>query len=177
MGMRSDVAEVISALISFGAIARSTAYGTAFIVAHEDDNDGDECEIYGSPGVQTRAPAGSEHIFVDLDGERVIFGMRETRWQIALQVGETVLRALADGAAYLKMKPDGTAEFGKHGAPAPTSPLSLDDLVQAQFEALKTAIAGAPITPTDGGAAFKAGLLSALSAWPAPTASTVVRSL
>jgi hypothetical protein len=39
---------------------------------------------------------------------------------------------------------------------------------------LKTAISAAPVTPGDGGAAFKAALVAALSAWPGAIGSTVL---
>jgi hypothetical protein len=40
---------------------------------------------------------------------------------------------------------------------------------KADLDALKSAISGAATTPNDGGAAFKAAILSALSSWPTGT--------
>jgi hypothetical protein len=54
--------------------------------------------------------------------------------------------------------------------------VALASLVEAQFNALKTAISTAVIVPGDGGASLKATLLAALSAWPASTAATKVKA-
>lgn len=69
-----------------------------------------------------------------------------------------------------------TAEL-RLGADSATSAVSLDPLVQAQFTALKAAISAAPVVAGDGGAAFKAALVSALSSWPATTAATKVKAI
>lgn len=57
----------------------------------------------------------------------------------------------------------------------PSGYVAMAALVAAQLNALKSAISAAPVVPTDGGAAFKAGLVSALSAWPASVAATKVK--
>jgi hypothetical protein len=54
--------------------------------------------------------------------------------------------------------------------------VALAPLVTAQLNALKAAIAGAAVVAGDGGAAFKANLIAALSAWPATVAATKVRA-
>jgi hypothetical protein len=54
--------------------------------------------------------------------------------------------------------------------------VALATLVSAQLTALKTAISSAPTTVGDGGAAFKAGIVSALSAWPATVAATKLKA-
>jgi len=50
------------------------------------------------------------------------------------------------------------------------------DLVESELTALKSAISSAGVTPTDGGAAFKAAILGALASWPGSTASSKVRA-
>jgi hypothetical protein len=76
-------------------------------------------------------------------------------------------------------------------APAPTFTVSMkstrmevggntdaaprDSLVQQAFTTLKNAISAASTAPGDGGAAFKAALVSALSAWPPSTASAKLK--
>lgn len=52
------------------------------------------------------------------------------------------------------------------------SAVALATLVTAQLNALKAAISGAPTTAGDGGAAFKAALVTALSQWPLTVSST-----
>lgn len=58
------------------------------------------------------------------------------------------------------------------GSVAASQFVALSNLVDAQLNALKSAIAAAVVVPNDGGASFKATLLSALSAWPASVAAT-----
>src|SRR4051794_29736836 len=109
MGSRGRIAGVVSSLISLAALVRATADATLFILEHDDDQSDDECEWYGTPAVQTRPPAGADALYVDLNGERVVIGVRETRWQVDLEEGETVLRALGSGSpGFIKLKPDGT---------------------------------------------------------------------
>jgi hypothetical protein len=48
--------------------------------------------------------------------------------------------------------------------------------VTAELDALKNAISGAATTPNDGGAAFKAAIVSALSAWPGDVAAEDVKA-
>jgi len=88
---------------------------------------------------------------------------------------------------------------GHHGQPLPggvpagqltiTAPLlalggsgasdfvALAGLVTAALNTLKTAIGAAPTTPGDGGATFKAALVSALASWPPTLAATKVKAL
>lgn len=59
----------------------------------------------------------------------------------------------------------GTAQF-----------VALEPLVSAQLGVLKAAIAGAAVVAGDGGAAFKAAIVAALSAWPATMASAKLKA-
>jgi len=52
--------------------------------------------------------------------------------------------------------------------------VALASKVDQQLASLKSAIAGASTTSNDGGAAFKAAILAALSSWPQPVGSTKV---
>lgn len=110
MGNRGNTREVVGELISFGELVRAGKNGlTETLLEHDDDQSADECEVYGSAGVQTKSLPGADRMFVDLAGERVVIGQRETRWQIAIESGETVLRALGPGKpAYIKLRPDGS---------------------------------------------------------------------
>lgn len=184
MGRRKDVREVMSSTISFAELARATAFGTVFVSEHEDDDDSDECEWYGNPGVQCMPPAGADAQYVDLEGERVVQGVRETRWLVAMEEGDTVLRALgADTRAFVKLKKDGTVEVNGLsvllGDNTATAYVALASLVTAQFNFLKAALvtAAAAIIPADGGAAFATSLNTTLSPWPLTVASTRVKSL
>jgi hypothetical protein len=77
------------------------------------------------------------------------------------------------GALVVACPVAGEVRLGSSNA---TSLVALAPLVEAQLSALVTAITAAPTVPGDGGAAFKAALLAALSAWPAPVGSARVRS-
>lgn len=57
-----------------------------------------------------------------------------------------------------------------------TQYVALASLVTAQLNALKSAIAAAPIVPLDGGAAFKTSLVAALASWPTAVAATIVKA-
>jgi len=54
--------------------------------------------------------------------------------------------------------------------------VALAALVQGQLTALKAAIAGAAVVAGDGGAAFKAAILAALTTWPASVAATKAKA-
>lgn len=54
--------------------------------------------------------------------------------------------------------------------------VALSNLVATQLTTLKSAISGAAVVAGDGGAAFKAALITALSAWPASVAATATKA-
>jgi phage baseplate assembly protein V len=62
---------------------------------------------------------------------------------------------------------DGNTKVGGGSKHAAT-----DEGVKAALDTLKNAISSAPTVPQDGGAAFKAGIVSALGAWPPSMASS-----
>lgn len=54
--------------------------------------------------------------------------------------------------------------------------VAIAEKVEAQLSTLKSAISGAAVVASDGGAAFKANILGALSSWPASTAATKLKA-
>jgi hypothetical protein len=80
-----------------------------------------------------------------------------------------------DGSSTIKVKADGTVTLASDvGAQA----LALANLVRAELLALKTAIDSAVVSPAaDGGASFKAGLITQLQDWPASVAATKVKAV
>lgn len=54
--------------------------------------------------------------------------------------------------------------------------VALASLVTAELNTLKSAISSAPVVAGDGGASFKAALVSALSSWPSSVAATKVKA-
>jgi hypothetical protein len=169
MGMRGTAREVVSSLISIAEVVTATASAVLTILEHEDDDGGDSCEWYGNPAVQCRPPAGADALFVDLDGERVVIGVRETRWMVALEEGETVLRALGGGTpGYIKLKPDGTISAQNGGGTVELSPagvLSVGGSTDAAalasvLDAVLSAISSAVPAPVSGPDAGEPGLLA-----------------
>lgn len=57
-----------------------------------------------------------------------------------------------------------------------TDAVALASKVSTELTVLKNAISAAPVVPGDGGAAFKASLVAALSVWPASVASGKVKA-
>ena len=57
------------------------------------------------------------------------------------------------------------------GDPSAALAVAIASKVEAQLNTLKSAISGAATVPNDGGASFKAAIVSALGAWPASTAA------
>lgn len=98
-------------------------------------------------------PTGMVLGFDDEDGARVLV---RANGAIEMETG---------GATAVKVDPSGTVNLG--GA-ADAAFVALASLVTAELSALKAAI--------DGGAAFKANLMTALSAWPGNVAATRVKA-
>lgn len=71
-----------------------------------------------------------------------------------------------------RIDPDGTVHIGGTAG----SFVALADLVSTQLEALKSAIDGAAVAPSDGGATFKANLMAALASWPSSVAATKAKA-
>lgn len=84
------------------------------------------------------------------------------RTPVAATAGHVTLAATAE----LRLGADNASQF-----------VALAALVEAQLNVLKSAISAAPVVAGDGGAAFKAALVSALSSWPSTTAATKVRAI
>lgn len=72
----------------------------------------------------------------------------------------------------VQVDPDGTVHLG--GAAGEL--VALANLVQAQLTALKSAIDGAAVAPSDGGALFKSNLMAALASWPASVAAAKAKA-
>lgn len=115
----------------------------------------------GVPGCDVEVPDGLEVLVAFVEGDRslprvVAFaGHDQASWtptRLTLDADEV---ELGDGA---------------------TNEVALHNLVEDELTALKSAINGAGVTPGDGGAAFKANLMAALSSWPGSTAASKVKA-
>lgn len=122
MGIRDNINEAVQGLVDFGIVRASAVTDTVkqviVTVLGVEDEDGNEQRseqtLYGNAAVLLRPAApdgetGMEVVFVRSGDDMVPIAHRETRWQVELEEGEVVIRALADGAARVRLKPDGTA--------------------------------------------------------------------
>lgn len=84
----------------------------------------------------------------------------------------------ADGAITLATEAPITIESGNVllGSSSAAQFVALADLVAAELNILKSAIASAPVAPLDGGATFKAAIVAALAAWPGSVAAGKVKA-
>jgi hypothetical protein len=98
---------------------------------------------FGIPGVSATIVPGTECAVQFLDGD-------PAQPVITAFKGEVVQLKIGEGA----------------------SPAALAALVATELGKLKTAIQNAAVVPNDGGASFKAALVTALAEWPAPVASS-----
>jgi len=99
----------------------------------------------------------------------VVLGSDETTGPRLLIKADGSIEIVAGGTVAAHVDADGTVHLG---AASGAAFVALASLVGAQLEALKSAISGAAVVPNDGGAAFKANLMTALASWPASVAAT-----
>lgn len=164
---RGRIAQTIADLIGFAAVraSRLGASKSTEVQAEvsEDDASDKWSELWGHAPLLYQPVAGAEQLYVELGDERVVFATKDRRWQIETADGEVVLRAMgASAAAFIKLKPDGTAEVHATsinlGGGASQS-VSLDELVRT---AIETAIQGHTHTGvTTGGGTSGNGVLAA----------------
>lgn len=121
---RKDVLEALADVVGFATVTASRLGASNSvelqIVASKDESDStkknDEwCEWWGEPGISFKPEAGAEAMYIDLNGERVVIGVKSRKYQIAVEDGECVVRAFGpDSPAYVKLKPDGSIEVHGH---------------------------------------------------------------
>jgi hypothetical protein len=166
---RADVMQAIADVIGIAKIVASSigASGSTElkVQASADDPAKDTSEWWGHPAIACKPPAGGEALYVDLNGERLVFGVKERRWQVSVADGECIVRALGAGTpAYIKLKPDGTCEIHattiKLGGDTATAAVPLNTLLQTNLAAIAAAFNTLGITYA-----------------PTPTASATVKAL
>ena len=113
---RKRIVETLNDLIGFAEAVASRVAGSKSvevqIKATDDDAEDKWCELWAHAPLLYKPIAGAEQLYVELGDERVVFATKDRRWQIATGDGEVVLRAVgADSPAYVKLKPDGSAEI------------------------------------------------------------------
>lgn len=115
---RKDVLEALADVVGFADVVASRLGANNSvelqIKASADDTSEDWCEWWGDPGVSFKPEPGAEAMYIDLNGERVVLGVKSRQFQVAVEDGECVVRAFGPGTpAYVKLKPDGSVEV--HG--------------------------------------------------------------
>lgn len=113
---RGRIVQTIADLIGFAAVRASRVGSSGStevqVDASEDDASDKWSELWAHTPLLYKPVAGTEQLYVELGDERVVFATKDRRWQIETADGEVVLRAVGAGSpAYVKLKPDGTAEL------------------------------------------------------------------
>lgn len=112
---RQDFVDWFAGVFRIGSLKATASDGQSSTTATVDAGEGGqfaEQETYGLSSVLERPQDGAECVFVDIGDERVVIATKDRRWQIPLAKGEVVVRAMgAASPAYVKLKPDGTAEI------------------------------------------------------------------
>jgi hypothetical protein len=180
---RGGVMQTIQDAIGFARIV-SASLGASYSLylqheAHADDASDVKDEAWGHAPLLYRPLATTESMFIQLGDERVSIATKERCWQIDVADGEVVLRGLGANAAYVRLYPDGRAEVNATSVNlggGATQFVALANLVSGNLTELKDAISGAAIGSSDGGAAFKGAILTALKSWPHSVAATKAKA-
>gem|GEM_PF-6419773 len=108
--------DMLRSLFGFGTVQDSklNSVNTVLVTIRDLGSDQDAQELWGNAAVLFRpaAPdaAGSlEVAHLRVDDELVAFASRDNRNQLALAVGEVMVRGFGANAATVLLKPDGTA--------------------------------------------------------------------
>lgn len=133
----------------------------ALQVAVDDEDVADEVPLAQPQGLRFRPPADAEAVLVAVDGHAehpvaLAAFDRDTCPTDGLEEGEGGLYYAGTFRVFL----DSSGEVHL-GAKAASESASVASLVEAELDKIRSAIAGAGVTPNDGGAAFKAAILAA----------------
>jgi len=134
-----------------------------------------DAEVFQHVGFVSRPKPGSaaEALVLNVGGKAahyVVIGSRDKKTEITISDDETAI--FNSTGAFMKVTKDGDIV----GRCASGRTASIDDgsgaeelAKKSDLATLKTAINGAGVVAGDGGAAFKANLMTALSSWPVGT--------
>lgn len=185
MSAREMMREEADLIIDYGTVDGSTQTANLKNVLVDVNGLGDGVEraedqdIFGNAAVLLRPmpPSGGKSFEVIFyrGGEQLIpIASREPRWQIDLEEGEVVVRSLSETAARVRLKPDGSciveAESIKLGSEDASKHVALAEDVESQLERIKSAIQGAAVGTSDGGALLKTNIMNALNGIAPPAA-------
>lgn len=150
---------ILDGLFAFGRVVASRQAGSTKNVlvdlrgdrrqdGTEERNDQQSMWI-AAPLLYRAAPpqgtSGEEALYVRRGDEAIIIGTRDMRWQVRLEEGECVVRALGQNAARVRLKPDGTAVVeGKlevrDAAATATLKVAVEQGVQAELTKIATTL-------------------------------------
>lgn len=151
--MKGRGQQALTTLLDFGKVL-STSVATAKSSVLAKLQGASEDEVSEEEVLSTNAaiifrpaePNGDgacEVMFLRQDDERTVLTTRDVRWQISVEVGETVVRAFGENAAVLRLKPNGdvvieTAGTIYNGSDAATDAPALASRVKALETAILT---------------------------------------
>lgn len=130
-------------------------------IAIDDEDVADEVPVAQPQGVRFRPPTNSEAVVVAIGGEgshpvALAAFDRDSCPTDSIEEGEGGLYYAGTFRVFL----DASGEVHL-GAMAASDAAAVASLVEAELDKIRSAIAGAGVTPNDGGAAFKAAILGA----------------
>lgn len=150
--------EALDALFDFATAVGSAASDVGEYLLNlrgagtDDDPDetADDVIPYGHASILYRpapedADGGCEHLFIRRGDELVPVASRDIRWQIDLEEGEVVVRSFGSGAAYIRLRPDGSIVMEGDvniGAAGATEAVVLGTTLKGHLDDLKLHIDG-----------------------------------
>lgn len=194
--MKGRLHEAVESLLDFGRVLSSSlASTTKSVLARVEGVTGPDGEaeiaeeqvlsVDAAVLVRPQDPSDDgafEVAFIRRGDEAVPIGSRDTRWQVTLEKGETVLRAFGESAALLRLKPNGdvvieTSGTIFNGAATAADSFALASKVDAEFQRLWGVFNAWVVPGLDGGAALKALIPPAFAGvQPTPSARVKVDS-
>ena len=113
MGVRENIEESVQGLIDFGLVKASSITDSikqvvVTILGTEAEQRSNQV-LYGNAAILLRPAAGDgmEVVYVRSGDDMVPVAHRETRWQVDLEEGEVVVRALGEDAGKVRLKAGG----------------------------------------------------------------------
>lgn len=111
-GLMRGLAEVFGFGVVKSASSGASKSAQLTVEAAEDESPSPDCEAWGDAALLSRPVDGAECVYMQAGDERVVIATKDRRWQIELQAGEVVLRAMGAGSpAYVRLKPDGECDI------------------------------------------------------------------
>lgn len=186
------------------SVSSSDAGGQVLRAETLEDDIRDDVEYFEPYGFTATPPGDAEAVVLAVGGHQahsVAVCMQDRSVRPATEPGESILYN-SDQGSYVKLYADGTIGIGYNdvdsvqldtdgnvkliptggsglvhiGADTAAEFVVLATKLTTELNVLKAAISSAPVTPMDGGAAFKAAIVGALGSWPGDIAATKAKA-